>query len=56
MRNLKKSKILHLKRENMLFCSAKIDRCEQGSNLRGETPLDFKCRVLFHNLEKLLEN
>jgi hypothetical protein len=32
----KKSKILHLKRENMLYiCSAKIDRCEQGSKLRG---------------------
>lgn len=26
--------------------SRKIYRCEQGSNLRGETPLDFKSNAL----------
>ena len=51
----KKSKILHLKRENMLYiCSAKIDRCEQGSNLRGETPLDFKSNALTTRPSQLL--
>ena len=29
------------------FCLSKIKkRCEQGSNLRGETPLDFKSNAL----------
>ena len=54
MGNLKKSKILHLKNENMLFCWAKIDRCEQGSNLRGETPLDFKSNALTTRSSTLL--
>ena len=29
-----------------IFSLQKFDRCEQGSNLRGETPLDFKSNAL----------
>ena len=28
------------------FVHLKIERCEQGSNLRGETPLDFESNAL----------
>jgi hypothetical protein len=37
------SKVLTLCR---LLSAVKVKRCEQGSNLRGETPLDFESNAL----------
>ena len=36
------------------FARQKFDRCEQGSNLRGETPLDFKSNALTTRPSQLL--
>ena len=38
------------------WVSKKIERCEQGSNLRGKIPLDFKSNALTTRPSQLLRN
>ena len=50
-----KRRIFYIKDNNLdskvpslcrLLSAVKVKRCEQGSNLRGETPLDFESNAL----------
>ena len=48
--------LIHAVRLKMLVQNKKLFRSRQGSNLRGETPLDFKSNALTTRPRLLTEN